>query len=282
MPVVQHLRVVERLGRGAERLDTDIVRAKEDLHPLVERLLVQASKHGLVDHLGRLLAGHGVGVVLGQADGRQEGVDEMRTEVRELQPTTVPGERHHAGHRRESESRPGFTGLRCGQLRPEPVVELVSGQSLDQAGFDFLAPSRRGSHQQGGEDALQCALGGAEAGPREGRETGSILAGHGPRLGADDRLVPLDVGLGPSRPEAGDRAIDEPRVGLGDHVVSEPQSLRDTGPPRLHEHVGLGGQREPGAGRRRSAGRPPRSLLPRCHWANAGRPAAGRRPAAPP
>ena len=237
--VAEHLGVVHRLRRGPDRLDTDVVGLLEDGHPLGQGSLVEPPPDRVCDHLGRLAPGQRLGVPLGQIDGLEEGPQQVGSEVGELQPLAVSGEGVHSLQRRVSSRRSQVLRELWCQLGVDPRVQVIGGQTLNQAGLHFLADPGVASDKECGQHALQRGLSGAEAGFPKGRVPGTVpAAGHESGLGGHHRFVTLDAGQRPPWPEPSHRAVHQVGPCRRQVGVAEAEPLGLTRPPALDHDVG--------------------------------------------
>ena len=74
---------------------------------------------------------------------------------------------------------------------------------------------------------------------RNGLSRSSPFIAISPRQALDDLVVGRLEGIGPGLAEAGDGAVDQPRVDLGQHRVAQAQAVHDARPEVLHQHVGV-------------------------------------------
>ena len=246
------LREVHRLLRSYEAVARDVA-VGEDLNPLVEALL----EHPLEDEQAQFLAGFGLHreggageawliVDVLQADGAHPVREQPCGHVCQLHPLAVPAAGDHV---REVHRGAAARALDVGVGQPQfdlagqRAVRVVAAEPLVEGRLDALAQSDSLARPERGDDALHCEVRGAVAavGPRP--VDGPIAQHPLPELqvvaaaGRDQALVRRQLGVGPGRAEAGDGAVDQPRMLAGEGLVRELGSGLPVETDVLDQHV---------------------------------------------
>ncbi len=135
-------------------------------------------------------------------------------------------------------------GLASGIPVQAGLVGEKRGHHVEHADLDLLPLPRLGAREKGQHHALgrgharhEIADGVAHLDGRAVGEAGEI---HHAGLALHDEIVAGPGGLGAALSEAGDRAVDEPRVQLAERSVAEAEALHGAGTEVLDHHVGLG------------------------------------------
>jgi len=124
-------------------------------------------------------------------------------------------------------------------------AEVVKGaDAVDQGGVEVLAPARSLSDDEGGENAGDGVMGGAEAAPRgvvedRPRPEAEVTAGEDAGLGRHHALIAFQAGVGAGWPEPADLAVDEARVGLAQVVLAEVPLFELAGGDSSDQDIGM-------------------------------------------
>ena len=177
--VVEDLRMVHRLGRGAEALDGDVGVGVEDAHPLRMGLLAHPGQHDRAQrpHLLRVAQRRRepearISPYLVETEVADEGAELRGGELRELEPDAVLAARVRVG------KVGNVRGAQHHRVAGQPVHEIVDAERLHQAGLDAASPAR-------------CARGrAAPPGSRAARAATRTSRPPGPRRRRDDRRPP--------------------------------------------------------------------------------------------
>jgi hypothetical protein len=237
--VVDDLGVIEALLTRHRHLEGDVGTRHEQREPVVEVLGAEGLEQEVLPRLG----------VVGVVEHREPAEPRLLDHVTD------------AGHRAQ---RPALVGQERGGLDEPPVAgcqqdavaagcrgrpgvgrrllalldhelgdgghEVVEGlEAAHQRGVEGLAPPGALAHEQCAEDAGHRLHGGAVAAPGDREHDGAVAVAERapsphPRLGRDQRVVALQLGVWAGRPEPRDRAVDQ----LG---VSRPERIRTDAPP---------------------------------------------------
>ena len=134
------------------------------------------------------------------------------------------------------------------QLLERELEQVERHHPLQQAGLDDLAAPAALPLEQRRENAVHRPLRGGMRRDRHGGE-GRPLAlplpaetEHPPRFRRDRALIARIIGVGPFRPPAGDRAVDEAFVDADERVVISAQARSGTGPEGRDGHIRIRGQ----------------------------------------
>ncbi len=258
LAVVHYLRVVERLLRRQPRVGRDVSVRDEELHPPVRVALAQALRDERAQPLQPLrveIRGSAQQLLplslLGQAQRRDQRVEEVLNDAGELQPLPVAGRVRIKAHSRRPPIQPLRGELGEGvrvasvQLPVEQARHLVRDHPPEQAGLHELSAPVALARQKRGNDAGE---GGLRRGVRcdgDGRVGRAVAVDlplehqHASALRRHHRLVAAVAGVRPRGAEAGDRAIDQRGVGGAERLVVGTEAGGDAGPVGCDHNVGV-------------------------------------------
>ena len=254
--------MIHGLDAGAVGLGGDVAVLEINLHPFVGgllRLLLQylpAQEFLVLEIEG---GNPGEALVLKQgaeANGLEMPLDVRHPLVGVLQPCALAGAHGNVSDGREAAAagsrgkpfRVAAPELHVDQPAVADVVVVGRGQGLDDAGLDPLPAPGQVPHAQGAQDAAHRRLAGVPAAGVHRRIDRAVAVGlslqveHPAGLGRDDALVSLHPAERSLLPEAGDGAVDQPRVELRQGIVIQAPVRHVAGTEGLDEDIGPGGQ----------------------------------------
>ena len=261
-PVVDELRMFERLRPVAELLGEHVRIGVEDRAPVGERLVMgrlehlRPERHPLVGVVTE--HGHALPLGIGEHPVEPEGLhlrsEQVRSDGHELQPASVLGETDEE-HERERAGGPPLAVVGVGLaervgpaghdqvLEPRPGVE--GGERLHQVGLDPLTDAAALAFDQRGERAVDRHLAGGERGERHVHERRSGVRAHATEglehteLRHHRALVAGHVAVRALPAPPRHRGVHEARVERAHRVVAETDRVEHAGLVRLDQHVGM-------------------------------------------
>ena len=251
--------VRDRVMRRREDLRGDVAGGAEDLHPLLRRALLHPLQNPVAHLFERLRRPPRrpalpllLGEQLGQVRRVHEGVEEVLEQVAQLNPASVRGHHRVIVQRRHAAAEVEDRGI---DIRP-PLVQLGQQQldeverqhPLQQRRLDDLPAPAAIALDQRRDDSVHRALRRRMPAHRDRGESRPLAhplpreALHPPRLRRDQPLIRRVFRVRPARPEAGDRTVDQPRIGRRQRAIVGPQALDRGGSERRHDHIRRGAE----------------------------------------